>query len=75
MHVMVQFWVTVFVIKHCVNDSEDLDRVNHINHVNRVNDDEDLDNEQEHCHYEHFPPQWASVSAILVLGDRCPWIA
>ena len=57
MHVMVQFWVTVFVIKHCVNDSED------------------LDNEQEHCHYEHFPPQLASVSGILVLEDRCPWIA
>ena len=43
--------------------------------VNRVDDNEDLDNEQEHCHYEHFPPQLASVSAILVLEDRCPWIA
>ena len=72
MHVMVQFWVTVFVIKHCVNDSEDLDRVNH---VNCDNDNEDLDNEREHCHYEHFPPQLASVSGILVLEDRFPWIA
>ena len=43
--------------------------------VNRVDDNEDLDNVREHCHYEHFPPQLASVSAILVLEDRCPWIS
>ena len=43
--------------------------------VNRVDDNEDLDNVREHYHYEHSPPQWASVSAILVLEDRCPWIA
>ena len=75
MHVMVQFWVAVFVIKHRVNHNEDLDCVNCVNCVNHVNDIEDLDNEQEHFHYEHSPPQLASASGILVLEDRCPWIA